>query len=244
MICVIQNVVSVRMGAMPEGFDSIFRQAAIFRCLSADDRGRLALCARLREFQKGEALFYEGDAADHLLTVVEGRVKVFKTTARGTDVILEIFGPGDPVGAVAVYEARAYPASAAALEPTVCLSVPRADFFHLLETHPTMARGLLVGLTHRLMELSSRLAEMSGGRIEARLARFFLKLASDMGQPRPNGQFIPMMLSRQELAEMMGTTIETTIRIMSRWGKDDIVVTEKDGFLVRNRSTLESVAVG
>lgn len=229
---------------MPETFDTIARRTTIFRCLLADDRERLAQIARMREFQKGEALFHEGDAADHLLTVVTGRVKVFKTTARGTDVILEIFGPGDPVGAVAVYEVRAYPASAVALEPTVCLTIPRSDFFHLLEAHPSMVRSLLAGLTHRLVELTNRLTEMSGGRIEARLARFFLKLAVDMGQPRPNGQFIPMTLSRQELAEMMGTTIETTIRIMSRWGKDDIVLTEKDGFLVRDRSTLESVAIG
>ena len=135
-------------------------------------------------------LFSEGDGSDLLYTVVSGRVKVFKTTARGTDVILEIFGPGDPVGAVAVYEARPYPASALALEPTTCLLIPRQAFFSLLETYPTMVRGLLVGLTHRLVELTNRLAELSGGRVEGRLARFFLKLAHDMGQTRDDGTFI------------------------------------------------------
>jgi CRP/FNR family transcriptional regulator, nitrogen oxide reductase regulator len=175
--------------------------------------------------------------------VMTGRVKVFKTTARGTDVILELFGPGDPVGAVAVYESRPYPASAVALEPTACLVVPRQAFFTLLETRPTLVRGLLVGLTHRLVELTNRLAELSGGRVEARLARFFLKLAADMGQKRADGVFIGLVLSRQELADMIGTTIETSIRIMSRWGKDDIVRTEKDGFVVVNREALETVAL-
>jgi CRP-like cAMP-binding protein len=229
---------------MQDAFEGILRRTTIFRGLSADDRRRLSAIASLRQFEKGEALFREGDASDHLVTVLTGRVKVVKTTARGTDVILEIFGPGDPVGAVAAYETRPYPASAIAIEPSSCLFVPRHTFFALLEEHPTLVRGLLVGLTHRMIELTNRLTELSGGKVEARLARFFLKLASDMGQIRDAGAFIPMVLSRQELADLMGTTIETTIRIMSRWGKDDIVLTERDGFLVRDRSTLESVAIG
>ena len=228
---------------MADNLDEVLRRTTIFRRLSADDRRRLAAVASVRAYDKGELLFSEGEASDQLYTVVNGRIKVFKTTARGTDVILEIFGPGDPVGAVAVYESRAYPASAVALEPTTCLLIPRQAFFSLLETYPTMVRGLLIGLTHRLVELTNRLAELSGGRIEARLARFFLKLASDIGQQRPEGTFIPLALSRQELADMIGTTIETSIRIMSRWGKQDFVRTEKDGFVVVDPAALETIAL-
>jgi CRP/FNR family transcriptional regulator len=228
---------------MTEPLDDLLRRTTMFRRLSPDDRARLTAVAHRREFEKGAMLFSEGDASDSLYTVVTGRVKVFKVTPRGSDVILEIFGPGDSVGAVAVYESRAYPASAVALEPTTCLLIPRQAFFALLETQPTLVRGLLVGLTHRLVELTNRLAELSGGRVEARLARFILKLANDMGQPRPEGVFIPLALSRQEIADMIGTTIETSIRIMSRWGKEDVVRTEKDGFLVVDRAALESVAM-
>jgi CRP-like cAMP-binding protein len=106
-----------------------------------------------------------------------------------------------------------------------------------------MVRGLLGGLTHRLVELTNRLAELSGGRIEARLARFFLKLATDLGQQHPDGTFIPLALSRQEVADMIGTTIETAIRIMSRWGKENLVRTEKDGFVVVDRGALEAIAI-
>jgi CRP/FNR family transcriptional regulator, nitrogen oxide reductase regulator len=228
---------------MPAPIDDVLRRSPMFRRLSPDDRGRLAAVAAVKSFDKGEALFSEGDESDRLFTVLTGRVKVFKTTARGADVILELFGPGDPVGAVAVYESRPYPASGVALEPTTCLVLPRSAFFSLLETYPSMVRGLLVGLTHRLVELTNRLAELSGGRVEGRLARFMLKLAHDMGQPRDDGTFIALTLSRQELADMIGTTIETSIRIMSRWGKDDIVRTEKDGFLVVDRAALETVAL-
>jgi CRP/FNR family transcriptional regulator len=228
---------------MAVNVEELLRQTTIFRRLSSTDRQRLAAVAMLRTYEKGALLFSEGEASDHLFTVVSGRVKVFKTTARGSDVILDIFGPGDPVGAVAVYESRPYPASAVALEPTTCLLIPREAFFSLLDTYPTMVRGLLTGLTHRLVELTNRLAELSGGRVEARLARFFLKLATDLGQHRPDGTFIPLVLSRQELADMIGTTIETAIRIMSRWGKENLIRTEKDGFLVVDRPALETMAL-
>ena len=228
---------------MSDGVDEALRRSVLFRRLRPDDRQRLAAVATVRAFEKGATLFSEGDGSDLLYTVVAGRVKVFKTTPRGTDVILELFGPGDPVGAVAVYESRPYPASAVALEPVSCLVIPRQAFFSLLEGYPTMVRGLLVGLTHRLVELTSRLTELSGGRIEGRLARFLLKLGTDMGQRRDDGIFIPLVLSRQELADMIGTTIETSIRTMSRWGKDGVVRTDKDGFTIVDRAALEAVAL-
>src|SRR6185295_12881885 len=228
---------------MHEKIDESLRRNPIFRRLTPEDRQRIAAVATLRDYDKGAVLFSEGDEPAFLYTVVTGRMKVFKTTPRGTDVILEIFGSGDPVGAVAVYEARPYPASAVAIEPTTCLLIPRQAFFSLLEHHPTLVRGLLVGLTHRLVELTNRLTELSGGRIEGRLARFFLKLAQDMGQRRDEGTHTPLALSRQELADMIGTTIETSIRIMSRWRKENLVRTEKDGFLVLDRSALEAVAM-
>lgn len=228
---------------MPVNLDEILRKTTIFRRLTSEDRLRLVGVAHVREFEKGMTLFGEGDASDSLFTVITGRVKVSKMTARGTDVILEIFGPGDPVGAVAVYESRAYPATATALEPTTCLLIPRQAFFSLLESYPTMVRGLLVGLTHRLVELTNRLTELSGGRVEARLARFLLKLADDMGQRATDGVFIPLALSRQEIADMIGTTIETSIRIMSRWSKEGVVRTEKNGFTLLDRAALETVAM-
>ena len=228
---------------MTENLEESLRRTPIFRRLTGEDRHRLAAVATVRHYEKGATLFNEGDDSADLYTVMAGRVKVFKTTPRGSDVILEIFGPGDPVGAVAVYESRPYPATAVALEPTSCLLIPRDTFFALLEGYPTLVRGLLTGLTHRLVELTNRLAELSGGRVEARLARFFLKLATDMGQTRPEGTFIALPLSRQELADMIGTTIETSIRIMSRWGKENLIRTEKDGFVVVDRTALEAISL-
>ena len=222
--------------------DDALRKSAVFRRLGAEDRQRLAAVAHLKQFAKGDTIFDEGDPSDLFYTVVSGRVKITKKTPAGKDIILEIFGPGDPFGAVAAYKETPFPASAIALEDTRCLLIQRGPFFALLEEQPTLVRGLLLGLTHRLVELTQRLAELTGGHVEDRFARLFLKLGRDLGQPCADGTFVPVHLSRQELADMTGTTIETCIRIMSRWGKDGIVRTKKDGFIVVDRASLKTLA--
>ena len=221
----------------------LLKSTPVFKRLAPPDRERVAARTSARQFERGDTIFSEGDPAEQFFVVVSGRVKVYKMTPAGKDVILEIFGAGDPLGAVAVYEGWPFPASAQALEETVCLAIARRDFFELLEQHPSLVRGLLAGLTMRLVELTNRLAELTGGRVEPRIARLFLKLASEIGRPERGGLFLPLPLSRQELADLSGTTIETAIRIMSRWSKQQIVLTEKDGFVIVNRPELETLAL-
>ncbi len=220
----------------------VLSQIALFRRVIPEDRERLANVSHLRQYERGDLVFDEGDPSDFFFIVVTGRVKVFKRAPNGHDRILEIFGPGGLLGAVAAYEARPYPACAGAIEPTTCLLTPRPAFFALLEERPSLVRGLLGSLSIRLMELTARLAELTGGRVESRFARLFLKLGSQMGRPDRGGVFVPMALSRQELADLTGTTIETCIRIMSRWGKDNVLLTDKDGFVILDTAALEALA--
>jgi len=213
----------------------------LYRNLSREDRLRLSSVAAVKSYEKGDYVFGEGDPSDYLYTIVQGRVKVAKVFPGGREVILEIFGPGDPLGAVVAYEGRPYPASAIAVERSLCLLVRRQEFFELLERHPSLVRGYLIGMAQRIVELTRRIPEVAGGRVETRFAHLFLRLAERMGRPAHGGTFVPMPLSRQELADLAGTTIETSIRIMSRWGKERIVRTERDGFVVMNRAELEKL---
>lgn len=220
----------------------VLAQIPLFRRVTADDRERLAAVSQIRNYDRGDHVFEEGDPSDFFFVVVTGRVKVYKIAPSGNHLILEMFGPGGPLGAVAAYESRPYPASAAALEPSTCLLIPRQEFFSLLEQHPTLVRGLLGSLSLRLVQLTTRLAELTGGRVETRFARLFLKLADQLGREERGGLFIPLPLARQELADLTGTTIETCIRIMSRWSKDDVLRTEKDGFVIVDRAALEAMS--
>jgi CRP/FNR family transcriptional regulator len=228
--------------AVTSAVADMLRFSTTFRRLQPADRQRVAEVARAHRYAKGSTIFSEGEPSDFFMTIVTGRVKVYKATPAGKEVILEIFGPGDPLGATAAYEGRPFPATAVALEDTECLLIPRGGFFALLEQHPSLVRGLLTGLTQRLVELTTRIADLSGARVEARFARLFVKLAKDIGRPGEGGTFIPLTLSRQELADMTGTTIETCIRIMSRWGKEGIVRTDKDGFTILEPDALNLVA--
>ena len=227
---------------MPAPDDELLRRLPFFRRVSPALRGRVADVARLKSYDRGDLIFAEGDPSDDFIIIVSGRVKVFKSTPAGKEIILEIFGAGDPLGAVAVYEGAPFMASALSLEPTEVLSIEQAAFFRLLEAEPAFVRGLLSGLTLRLAELTRRLAELTGARVEARFARLFLKLCDQIGKPDRGGVFIPMALTRQELADLVGTTIETAIRIMSRWQKDAVLLTEKDGFVVLDRAALDDAA--
>lgn len=222
--------------------EELLRTTPIFSRLSPDDRRSVAEVARVGQFQKGETIFEQESPSNAFYAIASGRVKIFKMMPSGRDLILEVFGPGDPLGAVATYMDRPFPASAMALEDTTCVIIPRQDFFRLIESKPSLVRGLLLGLTTRLVELTNRLAELTGGRIEPRFARLFLKLGSEMGRAERGGTFVPLALSRQELADMTGTTVETCIRIMSRWNKEGIVRTEADGFVLVRRDALERLA--
>jgi CRP-like cAMP-binding protein len=232
------------MDAVVRPTAAVLAQIPLFQRVHAEDRERLLSVSEVRVYDRGDHVFHEGDAPDFFVVVISGRVKVYKQTPAGHDLILEMFGPGGLLGAVAVLEARAYPASAEALESTACLRIPRQAFFALLEQHPSLVRGLLSSLSFRMVELTSRLAELTGGRVEMRFARLFLKLADQLGRPEGQATFIPLHLSRQDLADLTGTTIETAIRIMSRWGKEDVIRTERDGFLLANRAALEAIGAG
>src|SRR5262249_27030376 len=110
----------------------LLRITPIFSRLSPADRQTVAEVARVQEFARGDVIFEQESPSDAFYAIASGRVKIFKMMPNGKDVILEVFGPGDPLGAVAAYMDRPFPASAAALEETVCVIIPRAAFYRLL----------------------------------------------------------------------------------------------------------------
>ena len=212
----------------------------LFQSLKPAERESLRPLVRLKSYEEGETIFREGDPAATFHFVLGGKVKIVKAAPDGRDVILEIFGSGDPVGVLATYEERNFPAAAVALEASTLLAIPRQEFFALLAANPMLARGLLMGLTRRMMELTRKLSERSS-RVEYRIARLFLTLADRVGRAEGKGTFLPVSLHRQEIADLVGTTQETAIRIMSRWNKEGLVVTEEAGFRIPDRSRLEAI---
>ena len=224
---------------MPPRTPIPFEAIPILASLRPEDREALAPLCEMRGYEKGETIFREGDPGERIHFIFLGRVKIVKA-GPGRDLILEILGPGEPVGAVAAFERKPFPATAVALEACGIVSIPERQFFELLEKRPEITRRLFAGLTMRLMNLNRHLADMLGS-VEYRAARLFLTLAAKTGQKRDGAIFIPVSLSRQDIADLLGTTIETAIRVMSRWQKDGLVETEKLGFLILRPAELREI---
>jgi CRP-like cAMP-binding protein len=217
-----------------------FGAVPLFQCLKPEERQVLAPVCRAVAYEKGDRIFVEGEPAEDLCFVVIGRVKVVKAEP-DRDVILGLFGPGEPIGAVAVFEGKRFPASAVALEPSTVLRVPERAFFAAIDAHPEMTRSLLQGLMVRQFEITRRLADLSAP-VERRIARLLLTLAARVGRAESSRIEIPLALSRQEIAELTGTTVETAIRVMSRWGKESLVSTTHEGFVVNDEAALQQIA--
>lgn len=170
------------------------------------------------------AFFQQGDPGDAVYGVLTGRVKIAKQSARGRDVILEIVGPGEVIAAVAVMRRIPMPASAIALEATACIKVDGPAFKAIIDSRPDLASRILDMISKRLLEANTSRLDLATEPVETRLARALLRLGGKFGSRRNGGEVVfTQAFTRQNLADIAGTTVETAIRTLSRWSKDEIV---------------------
>lgn len=195
-----------------------------------------------RTWAGGEALVGQGRPAPGLLALVAGRTKMVRELASGRSVILALHGPGDWLGVVAALGGGESDASILALEPVVAFELGRHELAALLGERPDLIPELLPRLARNLAECRNCLVELVGARAENRFAQIFLKLADGVGQPAGGGVRVPIRLSRQELADLAGTTLETAIRILSRWHQEGVLLSRSGGFLLVDRTRLEQAA--
>jgi CRP-like cAMP-binding protein len=208
-------------------------------------RARAALLelARRVGFAAGATILEEGRRAESFYLVTAGQVKMCRPTPAGRTLILSLFGPGDAFGVTPVLSGEPCPASWEAVTDVHGLEVRRTDLFALFARQPMLVPELLPWLTRQLMECRNCLVETSCARVDARFASLFLGFVARMGEAAEDGWKVALPLSRQELADLTGTTLETAIRVMSRWSKEGLVSTRRDGFVVHDRRALESLAI-
>jgi CRP-like cAMP-binding protein len=194
---------------------AILQRSLIFSGLNEGDLNALSKLAVSHSFKAGEFIFWDGGVATHFFVVASGRVKVLKHSSLGKEFVVAFFGPGEIFGEVAVFEERPYPASAQAISDTEVLGVGRDRFLAFLAGHPEVSLRIINMLGGRLRDAQNRLNALAGERAEQRVAKTLLMLSSKLGQSLP--------FTRQEIADMSGTTIETTIRVMSRMKRGGII---------------------
>ena len=187
-------------------------------------------------------IFFEGDAPENLYVVWMGRVKLVRHSVDGRDVVLDVLGPGRLLGEVAVFEGRSYSQTAQAMEEVAAIAIARNDYLDLLQRYPTLALAVINELGRRLRVANDLVQSLAVDRVEQRIARALLRLAMYNGTPTKDGLMIQMRLTRQDLADMTGTTVETAIRIMSRFRKQGWITTQRGRVIIKQPDQLNQVA--
>jgi CRP/FNR family transcriptional regulator len=216
------------------------------RSLSVAERERIAPLFEITTLGRGESFWTEGQPSERFAFVIRGQVKFNKVTRTGRDAVTGVAGPGELLCASAVCAYAPHCCASTSLEDgTEILSVPRRELLELFERSPGVARALLAEVIQRGMRTCERVEELSSGQVEQRICAVLAKLSDRIGIHRQGeGTWIPVALSRQDLADMCGTTIETAIRTMSRLRKNAIVRTTARGFVVIDRARLEELSRG
>ena len=214
----------------------VLGQSFIFSSLNDDELAELASLAIERSFVPDEFIFWDGDAPDWFYIVAEGKVKVVKHSSLGKEFIIAFFGPGEMFGEVAVFENKPYPASAQVVAETKVLGIKRENFLSFLGSRPQVALRIISVLGGRLRDAQGRLRDLAGERVEQRLAGTLVMLSSKLGPTLP--------FTRQEIADMAGTTTETAIRIMSHLKDRGIIRSLRGKIIILDETKLKLLSEG
>jgi CRP-like cAMP-binding protein len=206
------------------------QQVPLFNSLTIDQIASFADRFAASQYDQNATIFLEGDPADRLWVVHDGQVKIVKYGEGGKETLLEVIMPGEMFGGAGILF-PVHPATAIAMTQVAVLSLPRAEYLQLIRSFPDVALKIIAILGGRL-RAAMKMRAMSTDRMDTRLAHILLKLADKIGVKTDAGVRIDMSLSRQDLADMTGTSIETAIRIMSKFRQEELVMTEPGGFVV------------
>lgn len=218
-------------------------RAPIFRELGSEAQREVAGRARRVALKKGQALFQQGDRADAVFLVLAGRVKIVEAGAEGNVVVLRLDGPGALLGLLAALGGEpSYPVSAEVLEPCTAARWDGRELSALMRAHPGIALAALPMVLARLREVQDQYRELATERVERRVARAVVRLVRQAGQRTPEGVRVDVALTRQELAEMAGTTLYTVSRLLSRWAADGVLVTRGRKLLITQPHALVRLA--
>ncbi len=218
------------------------RQVGLFQNLSPEDLSKIQQLARTLRVERQAFFFHQGDTANHLYVLLAGQVKLTQLTSEGNQQLLRFIQPGEIFGGIVILGDAAYPASAQAVQDCLVLTWDTETVAQLMEAHPRMAQNALRHLAQRVQELQQRNLELATERVERRIAHTLLRLAHASGRKVEDGILIELPLSRQNLAEMTGTTLYTVSRTLNAWQQKGLVEIGRERVLIRYPHGLVAIA--
>ncbi|MBI5212424.1 MAG: Crp/Fnr family transcriptional regulator [Nitrospirae bacterium] len=214
----------------------------IFSNLSDDEIKEIRPYLIKESFKKKQEIFSEGDPPDWFYILLSGKMKITKLSHDGREIIIELISPPDFFGGFAVLKGFPYPANAVAMEDSGIIKMSRHNFLKIIDRFPNVMYDITANLGDRIREFHDTLKNIALERVESRIAALLLKLADKAGEKKADKTaVINMRLTKQDIAEMVGTTVETTIRVMSKFKKSGYI-SEKDGrIVIENSKALEAI---
>jgi CRP-like cAMP-binding protein len=197
---------------------------------------------REQGYETGETIYYAGDRAVRLFVVAAGKVKLLRHALTGQEVVLDLLVPGDFFGSLPVLGEDTHPDTAQAHTTCCALTITGDDFQTILGRYPQVSLALLEIVSSRLREAHEVIHQISASPVESRLAATLLKLAVKLGEEQDGELLIQLPLSRQDLADMTGATVETVSRIMSQFRKQKLIRSGRGWVAIINCAALTEIA--
>lgn len=209
------------------------KKSEVFSSLKSEELDNISKYFDEVTFNNNDTIFNEGDPSDRFYLVGEGSVKIIKHTVMGKDIILEMMSPGDIFGGVAVLDKKPFPASAQAMESTIVISISRQNLLKIMEEYPILKLDIVKYFSNKLRDAHEMLKNIATERVERRIASLLLKLSEKVGVDAGQFRKIEFPLTRQEISEMVGTTVETCIRTMSKFQKEGVIKSSDGRILIK-----------
>lgn len=223
---------------------SLLRGLPLFEGLAAVDLDDVLSQAVSRRYAAGGIVFEQGQSAEHFYVLLHGRLRVTQVTAEGQQIVVRMVSPGDLFGIAKALRRGDYPGTASAVLESTALAWPMSAWSDILGAHPAFAVNAMQVMGERLQEAQSRVREISTEVVERRVGHAVLRLASQSGYPEKDGIRIDFPISKQDIAEMTGTTLHTVSRILSIWEEAGLVSGGRKKLLVRDPHRLLLIADG
>ncbi len=218
------------------------RKVSVFQNATENDLKLISQHAIERSVEDGEFFFFQGDPAEYFYVLISGRAKLMQTTTTGQQVNLRTISEWQMFGALgAVRENATYPATAQAMENSTALAVKSDYLKELMQTRPYLSVELMKLMTSYIQEMQERYRELATEKVERRIARVLLRLTAQMGVKTTDGS-IELTFTRQDLAEMSGTTLYTVSRVLSEWERQGLVEAGRERVLIRKPHGVVAIA--
>lgn len=229
---------------MPVLHRSLIQSLPLFSAMDAAELDEVVAHATALRIPKGTAVFKQGDAATTFYVLLNGRLKVVKMTPDGQQVVIRFVVPGDIYGIAKALNRMDYPATATALVDSVTLAWDMAIWDDFMARHPALARNVMQMMGQRIEDAHTRLKEMSTEDVEHRVAHAVLRLVTQSGRKVDEGVLVDFPITRQEIAEVSGTTLHSVSRVLSAWENAGLVVVGRQKVIVCDIERLARIAEG